>query len=108
MVDVHRVELVEPSEELNQYIPHFWLLEVCSTLLVFAYLVVQVSTVTVFHHDTSVMSQTYHRLPLFSSKKASLYEMIEGCRILAKMRTSLRAFCCSLSLRLFILTRLRA
>ena len=54
------------------------------------------------------MDLTYHRLLLGSSIKASLYEQILGCLILAKILTSFNAFSFSLSDSLTILTFFKA
>ena len=54
------------------------------------------------------INETYHKLLLGSSIKASLYEEMFGCRTLARILTSFKAFSFSLSESLTILTFLRA
>ena len=54
------------------------------------------------------INETYHKLLLGSSIKASLYEEMFGCRTLTRILTSFKAFSFSLSESLTILTFLRA
>jgi len=115
MEDFHVMERFKASYNLNEYFPNDILRNVLLLFLMSSDLLKQVTIVWVFHHDAKKsdelnknINETYHKLLLGSSIKASLYEEMFGCRTLARILTSFKAFSFSLSESLTILTFLRA
>lgn len=111
------VQRLEAPNDLNKYIPNLLFFDISFPLLVAAYFLKNIAIVGVLHYKTKKLKGegqssdnwiTYHRLLLGSSMKASLYAMTLLWLMLARMRTSFKAFSFSLSDKLSIFTFLSA
>ena len=86
---IEGVEGLESDYCLDEHTPNLTFLEEFFLLLVVDDLLVEVTVVGKLH-DNAAYHTLYHRF--LPSKKASLYPTIWPFFMLAKMRTSLRAF----------------
>ena len=105
MQNIEIVQALEPNGDLNEGLPDKTLFKKLFIFLLNQYLLVQVSIIRKIHHytwlDTKYQSE-------FDSIKACLYPTMYGHFTEASILTSFRAFYCSLSERLFILTFFKA
>jgi len=92
---------ISGSEKL---VPFFW----CSTIFWKRSPLLQYSMTILTIKNLNQISHEYHKELVVSSMNASLYAMMDGCLIEARILTSFNAFCFSLSERLINLTCLSA
>ena len=86
----HVMENFESSGDLDQHIPDFEFLEELFLPFMLSDVLIEISSVCILHDNAGIDAAAYHKL--LPSRNASLYDMIFGHDIDARIRTSLTAF----------------
>lgn len=103
MLDVEPVQHLEPLHNLDEHPPDLILGELLVVLGQIGDFLEEIPLAGELHDDSELW-MAYMRESLASSMKASLYPMMLGCLMEARIRTSFKAFCFYFSLRCSNLT----